>query len=72
MAYRREGTHPPIDYHVENGAKPGGLVQGASGVTVDGIEETRDTICDRAVDGVMSHTKKGHPDENDTGVAWWR
>jgi hypothetical protein len=48
------------------------LAEGASGVTIDGIEETRDTISNRAANGVIAHEMKGQAGENDTGVAWWR
>lgn len=55
--------------HVEDGAEAGGLLKDAGGLAVEGIEEARDAVEERARPGVQGHVVEGGKGEDDAHVA---
>ncbi len=56
--------------HVEDGAEAGGLLKEAGGVAVDGVEEARDAVEERASARVQGHVVEGRKSEDDARVAY--
>ena len=57
-----------IGDHVENGAEAGRLLTDTGGVAIEGVEQTRDAVEERAGARVEWHVVEGCEGEDDSGV----
>ena len=58
-----------IRHHVQDGTKSGGLFEVPSGISVQRIQQTRDTVKNGASPRVEGHVVKRRDGEDDSGVA---
>lgn len=58
-----------ISHHVQHGAEAGRLLEDAGGVAIQGVEQTRYGVEERACSRVERHVVEGREGEDDTRVA---
>lgn len=66
------GGGAAIRHHVEDGAEASRLFVDARDVAIEGVEETRDTVEERARARMEGHVVEGCDSEDDSHVAWRR
>jgi hypothetical protein len=64
------GCGAAIRHHVEDGAEASRLFVDARDVAIEGVEETRDTVEERARARMEGHVVEGCDSEDDSRVAW--
>lgn len=64
------GRGAAIRHHVEDGAEASRLFVDARDVAIEGVEETRDTVEERARARMEGHVVEGRDSEDDSRVAW--
>ena len=65
---KQAGCRAAIGHHVEDGAEAGGLVEVAGGIAVEGIEEARDAVQERARSRVQGHVVERRHGEHDSRI----
>lgn len=67
--HQQAGSGAAVRHHVQNGAEAGRLLEPASCVAVEGVEEAADAVEEGAAARVQGHEVEGGERKDDAGVS---